>query len=60
MLVNLAVREVHISSSQDDAVAIYRGAGRHDLVNRIYQAQGKWMEAFELADKLDRIHLRNT
>ena len=29
-------------------------------MNRIHQAQGKWAEAFEVAEKWDRIHLRHT
>lgn len=33
---------------------------RYDILNKIYQAQGKWTEAFEIAKKEDRIHLRHT
>lgn len=30
------------------------------MVNLIYQSQNKWLEALEIAQKNDRIHLRNT
>ena len=30
------------------------------MVNRLYQAQGRWKEAFEIAEQNDRIHLRHT
>lgn len=33
---------------------------KYDIVNRIYQSQGKWTEAFEIAQKEDRVHLRHT
>lgn len=35
-------------------------AKRYDLLNRLFQAQNRWAEAFEIANKHDRIHLRNT
>uniref|UniRef100_A0A915CSH0 Anaphase-promoting complex subunit 4-like WD40 domain-containing protein n=1 Tax=Ditylenchus dipsaci TaxID=166011 RepID=A0A915CSH0_9BILA len=44
----------------EEAIAIYTTANRYDIVNQVYQAQGKWSEAFEIAEKHDRIHLRNT
>jgi intraflagellar transport protein 140 len=30
------------------------------MINRVYQSQGKWNEAFDIAERYDRIHLRNT
>ncbi|VDL82930.1 unnamed protein product [Nippostrongylus brasiliensis] len=44
----------------DEAEAIYVSAGRYDLVNKIHQAQNSWNQAFEVASRHDRIHLRNT
>ncbi|KAI6178923.1 hypothetical protein M3Y98_00554400 [Aphelenchoides besseyi] len=44
----------------DEAEAIYKQSKRYDLLNRLYQSQNKWTEAFEIASKHDRIHLRNT
>ncbi|KAH7689495.1 hypothetical protein AAVH_40505 [Aphelenchoides avenae] len=44
----------------EEAIAIYASVSRYDMVNKIYQAQNKWNEAFEVAEKHDRIHLRNT
>ncbi|CAD5216485.1 unnamed protein product [Bursaphelenchus xylophilus] len=44
----------------DEAVSIYINQGRYDLLNKLYQCQNKWNEAFEIAKKHDRIHLRNT
>lgn len=35
-------------------------ANRYDLINKIYQAQSRWKEAFDVAEKFDRIHLRHT
>ncbi|KIH67333.1 tetratricopeptide repeat protein [Ancylostoma duodenale] len=44
----------------DDAEAMYMNAGRYDMVNKIHQAQNSWNQAFEVASRYDRIHLRNT
>ncbi|VDO26401.1 unnamed protein product [Haemonchus placei] len=44
----------------DEAEAIYVNAGRYDMVNKIHQAQNAWNQAFEVASRYDRIHLRNT
>ncbi|KAI6184371.1 hypothetical protein M3Y97_00588900 [Aphelenchoides bicaudatus] len=44
----------------EEAQTIYLQAKRYDLLNRLYQSQNKWTEAFEVAVKHDRIHLRNT
>eukprot|EP00736_Rhodelphis_marinus_P013329 Rmarinus@m.1241 len=44
----------------DDAEHLYMQCGRYDLLNKLYQALGKWSRAIELAKKHDRIHLRTT
>lgn len=46
--------------TQDEAEAIYATHGRYDKVNLIEQAQGQWPQAFDIASRHDRIHLRNT
>lgn len=43
-----------------DAARLYRGCGRHDLLNKLYQASGQWGKALSIASKHDRIHLRTT
>ncbi|CAJ0941152.1 unnamed protein product, partial [Mesorhabditis belari] len=44
----------------DEAQALYTVAGRYDLVNKMLQAQNAWTPAFDVAEKHDRIHIRNT
>ncbi|EFO21495.2 hypothetical protein LOAG_06991 [Loa loa] len=44
----------------DEAQALFTSCGRYDLVNRLLQTRNRWDEAFEIAEKYDRIHLRNT
>uniref|UniRef100_A0A183C9R0 Amidase domain-containing protein n=1 Tax=Globodera pallida TaxID=36090 RepID=A0A183C9R0_GLOPA len=44
----------------EEAVGLFQKADRWDEVNRLLQAQGKWPEAIEVAEKHDRIHLRHT
>uniref|UniRef100_A0A914H1B1 Intraflagellar transport protein 140 n=1 Tax=Globodera rostochiensis TaxID=31243 RepID=A0A914H1B1_GLORO len=44
----------------EEAVGLFQKADRWDEVNRLFQAQGKWPEAIEVAEKHDRIHLRHT
>ncbi|KAL3995510.1 hypothetical protein ACH3XW_26090 [Acanthocheilonema viteae] len=44
----------------DDAQALFASCGRYDLVNRLLQTRNRWDEAFKIAEKYDRIHLRNT
>ena len=44
----------------DDAERLFNEAGRFDLLNDMYQAQGKWGKAIEMAESRDRIHLCNT
>lgn len=59
---------------QDEAENLYAMNGRFDMVNKINQAQNAWsqvlelqslpnqwsFQAFEIAERKDRIHLRNT
>ncbi|KAL0984320.1 hypothetical protein UPYG_G00139910 [Umbra pygmaea] len=44
----------------DDAEKLYKSCGRFDLLNKFYQAAGKWQQALETAETHDRIHLRST
>lgn len=44
----------------DDAEVLYKKCGRHDLLNRLLQANGRYEEALQLAEQLDRVHLKNT
>ncbi|CAD6192417.1 unnamed protein product [Caenorhabditis auriculariae] len=44
----------------DDAQRLYASNERWDLVNKIYQQQNLWNQAFQIAETKDRIHLRNT
>ncbi|VDM52826.1 unnamed protein product [Angiostrongylus costaricensis] len=44
----------------DEAEAVYISEGRYDMVNKIHQFQNAWNQAFEVASRFDRIHLRNT
>ncbi len=34
--------------------------GRHDLLNRLYQAMGRWDDAVGVASSKDRINLKST
>ncbi|XP_062537441.1 intraflagellar transport protein 140 homolog [Armigeres subalbatus] len=43
-----------------EAEALYKKAGRYDLLNKMYQAAGRFDEALEIAEHLDRVHLKNT
>ncbi|XP_050099800.1 intraflagellar transport protein 140 homolog [Anopheles aquasalis] len=43
-----------------EAEALYKRCGRYDLLNKLYQASGRYEEALEVAEHLDRVHLRNT
>uniref|UniRef100_A0AC35UC71 ANAPC4_WD40 domain-containing protein n=1 Tax=Rhabditophanes sp. KR3021 TaxID=114890 RepID=A0AC35UC71_9BILA len=43
-----------------EAANLYYECQRFDLLNNLYQACGKWTEAFEIASNCDRIHLKNT
>ncbi|VDN22761.1 unnamed protein product [Gongylonema pulchrum] len=44
----------------DEAQLLFTKCGRFDLVNRLLQTRNRWDEAFKVAEKHDRIHLRNT
>eukprot|EP00793_Prasinoderma_coloniale_P002837 PRCOL_00002319-RA len=44
----------------DDAEQLFTECERYDLLNDMYQAQGKWGAAIHIATEKDRIHLRNT
>lgn len=44
----------------DDSVRLFREAGRHDLLNQLYQASGYWSKAIDISESSDRIHLKNT
>ncbi|KAF2347789.1 Quinoprotein amine dehydrogenase beta chain-like [Trinorchestia longiramus] len=45
---------------QDEAERLYRGCGRHDLLNKVLQDAGMWTKALNVAAAHDRIHLRTT
>ena len=44
----------------EQAEQLYKDAGRHDLLNKLYQAQGRWDDAVRVALEHDRMHMRNT
>ena len=44
----------------DEAEKLLVGAKRYDILNKFYQNTGQWSKAIEIANKHDRIHLRNT
>ncbi|KAG7270473.1 hypothetical protein CRUP_017955 [Coryphaenoides rupestris] len=44
----------------EEAEKLYRSCERFDLLNRFYQASGRWQQALETAQTSDRIHLRST
>ena len=44
----------------DDAKELYRECGRYDLLCKLHQACGEWDEAIEVAEKYNRINLKNT
>ncbi|XP_014248149.1 intraflagellar transport protein 140 homolog [Cimex lectularius] len=43
-----------------EAEELYESCGRYDLLNKLYQRSDQWDKAVEIAQKYDRIHLRNT
>ncbi|XP_052866434.1 intraflagellar transport protein 140 homolog [Anopheles cruzii] len=43
-----------------EAEALYKQCGRYDLLNKLYQASGRYEDAVEVAEHFDRVHLRNT
>ncbi|KAM4631549.1 intraflagellar transport protein 140 homolog [Discoglossus pictus] len=44
----------------EDAEQLYKSCKRFDLLNKFYQAAGRWQQAIETAENHDRIHLRTT
>ena len=44
----------------DDAKDLYRECGRYDLLCKLHMACGEWDEAIEVAQKYNRINLKNT
>lgn len=44
----------------DDAKELYKECGRYDLLCKLHQACGEWDEAIEVAEKYNRINLKNT
>ncbi|XP_037670915.1 intraflagellar transport protein 140 homolog isoform X2 [Choloepus didactylus] len=44
----------------EEAEQLYKRCGRHDLLNKLYQASGQWQKAIEVAERHDRVHLRTT
>ncbi|CAD8141887.1 unnamed protein product [Paramecium octaurelia] len=43
-----------------EAEKLYYQCKRYDLLNKLYQAQGQWEKALEIAEKHDRINLLST
>lgn len=43
-----------------EAEALYKKCGRFDLLNELLQACGRFDEALQIAERLDRVHLKNT
>ena len=44
----------------DEAKQLYKDCGRYDLLGKMLQASGNWDEALEVAEKYNRINLKNT
>jgi intraflagellar transport protein 140 len=44
----------------DEAIELYKKCERYDLLNRLYQASGRFEEALKIAEEFDRVHLKNT
>ncbi|XP_031624107.1 intraflagellar transport protein 140 homolog isoform X2 [Contarinia nasturtii] len=43
-----------------EAESLYKKCGRYDLLNQLLQACGRFQEALQIAERLDRVHLKNT
>lgn len=43
-----------------EAEALYKKCGRYDLLNELLQACGRFDEALQIVERLDRVHLKNT
>ena len=44
----------------DDAKELYKECGRYDLLVKLHMSCGEWDEAIEVAQKYNRINLKNT
>jgi intraflagellar transport protein 140 len=44
----------------EDAKRLYKECGRYDLLCKLHQACGEWEEAIDVAEKFNRINLKNT
>jgi intraflagellar transport protein 140 len=55
----LAILAVHLNML-NEAERLYKKSGRHDLLNKFYQASGQWEKAIEEAEHGDRMHLKTT
>lgn len=44
----------------DDAKDLYKECGRYDLLCKLHMSCGEWDEAIEVAEKYNRINLKNT
>ncbi|KFM79558.1 Intraflagellar transport protein 140-like protein, partial [Stegodyphus mimosarum] len=55
----IGVLAIHLEM-YDEAEALFKSCGRYDWVNRLHQSRGQWQKALEIAEKEDRIHLRDT
>jgi intraflagellar transport protein 140 len=44
----------------EEAEKLFMNAKRYDLLNKFYQNMDDWPKALQIANKMDRIHLRNT
>ena len=55
----VAAVAVHLGLTEE-AEHLYAQCGRFDLLNKLYQAMGRWEEAIAVASTEDRIHLKTT
>lgn len=44
----------------EDAKQLYKECGRYDLLAKMLQSSGEWNESLEVAEKQNRINLKNT
>ncbi|KAG8223373.1 hypothetical protein J437_LFUL001251 [Ladona fulva] len=49
-----------IKTIKSEAEKLLNGCGRYDLLNKLYQDSNRWELALQVAEDLDRIHLRST
>ncbi|XP_071443964.1 intraflagellar transport protein 140 homolog [Hetaerina americana] len=57
--VRVAVLALHLGLIAE-AEKLLNGCGRYDLLNKLYQDSNRWELALQVAEELDRIHLRST